>query len=284
MRIVRFVKVSRRCRASLGGGERAYESYGSNQGLVVGDHASLVVDAGFHGATARGLLWRIGRRQRKRILVVDSHYHSDHVFGNHVFASHGATIIAHENCRRRMLRSSSGLLARYRRQDPQLRRLLRNVEVAVPNITYRDRLSAYIDDEVRAEIIHPEGIAHTDGDSMVFVPEDRTLFAGDILWVDYHPNLEDADIQGQVRALRAVLRLKPRRIVPGHGPVSGLREVKGLIRYLEELDKNSGSALKEGLTGDRLVRRVIPSWAWDWKMRWVAESYIRKLGNSLYQH
>ena len=179
-----------------------------------------------------------------------------------------------------MLRSSPGLLARYRKHDPQLGRLLKNVEIAFPNVTYRDSLSAFVEDDVRAEMIHPNGTAHTDGDSMVFVPRDRTLFAGDILWVGYHPNLEDADIPGQVEALRMILRLKPRKIVPGHGPVSGLREVKRLIRYLEEFDKKSQRALTEGLTGDRLVRRVIPSWSWDWKMRWLAESYVRGLGKS----
>ena len=277
---MRFVRLGGNCSACVGHGDQALESYGSNQGLVVGDHASLAVDTGFHGSTARSLLWRIERGQRKRILVVNTHYHSDHVFGNHVFASLGATIVAHENCRRRILRSSPGLLNRYRRQDPQLGRLLKNVEIAVPNTSYRNRLSLYVDDEVQAEIIHPEGAAHTDGDSMVFVPGNRILFGGDILWVGYHPNLEDTDIKGQVEALRMILRLKPRKVVPGHGPVSGLREVKRLIRYLEEFDKNSGRALKEGLTGDRLVRRVIPSWAWDWKMRWVVESYIRKPGNS----
>ena len=281
--MVQFVKVSPNSWARIGRGEDALESYGSNQGLVLGRTASVIVDTGFHNTTARGILKRVGRRQWKRILVVNTHYHSDHVFGNHVFASQGATIVAHENCRRRMSKSSPGLLARYRRQDPQLGRLLKDVEIAFPIVTYRDCLSAFVEDDVRAEMIHPEGTAHTDGDSMVFVPGDRILFAGDILWVGYHPNLEDADVQGQVEALRTILRLKPRKIVPGHGPVSGLREVKRLIRYLEEFDKNSQGALKEGVTGDRLIRRVIPSWSWDWKMRRLAESYVRGLGNGLRQ-
>jgi len=109
------------------------------------------------------------------------------------------------------------------------------------------------------------------------VPRDRVVFAGDILWVGYHPNLEDADLQGQIRALKMILRLNPRRIVPGHGPVCGPREVERLIRYLEQLDSNIRSGLRKGLANNKLVRHVIPRWSWNWKMRWLMESYISNL-------
>ena len=167
------------------------------------------------------------------------------------------------------------LLDGYRRRDPRISRLLQNMEIAYPEITCPERLSFHLGDNLNAEIIHPEMRAHTDGDSMLFVKDDSVLFAGNVVWVGYHPNLEDADTQGQVRALRTILRMKPRRIVPGHGPVCGLREVERLIRYLEEFDENSAAVLKEGLTDERLVRRVIPRWSWSWTMRWLAEPEIR---------
>ena len=76
------------------------------------------------------------------------------------------------------------------------------------------------------------------------------------------------------------MRLKPRRIVPGHGPVSGPREVKRLIKYLEEFDRNTRSGLRKNLRDDELVRHVIPKWSRDWKMRWLMESYIRTLARN----
>lgn len=69
------------------------------------------------------------------------------------------------------------------------------MRVTYPTITYKDWLRIHLE-QVEAQIIHPGEKAHTDGDSMVYVPEDRVLFSGDILWVEYHPNLEDADIHG----------------------------------------------------------------------------------------
>ena len=262
--------------AVLGRGEDVLHSYGANQGFILGKRASLVVDTGFHEKVAASILRRVNSKTR-RIFVLNTHYHSDHVFGNSVFADTRAVIIANQNCSRSMKVKSEKLLDGYRKRDPKLSRMLRGVKIAYPDITFAREIETQLDDLLEAEITHPAARAHTDGDSMAFVPRDRVLFAGDILWVGYHPNLEDADLQGQIRALKMILRLKPRRIVPGHGPVCGPREVERLIRYLEELDRNIRSGTRKGLTGDEFVRHVIPRWSWDWKMRWLMESYISNL-------
>lgn len=272
-----FVRVGKHSEALLGSGEDVLHSYGSNQGIVSSDQASLIIDSGFHNGVASVILRRVSARGKTRLFVLNTHYHSDHVFGNGLLAKAGAAVIAHEKCVRSMRRRSRRLLEAYRKRGPRVLRLLQKVELAYPDIAYRDGLSCQLDDHLAAEIIHPAVRAHTDGDSMVFVGEDRVLYTGDVLWAGYHPNLEDADIQGQVRALRTILRLKPRRIVPGHGPVCGLREVRRLIRYLEEFDENRAAAVREGLTGKALVRRVIPRWSLGWKMRWLAESYVQSI-------
>src|SRR5207247_6598456 len=215
--------------------------------------ARLVVDTGFHEKAAASILRRINSKNR-RTFVLNTHYHSDHVFGNSVFADTKAVIIANQNCSRSMKVKSEKLLDGYRKRDPKLSRMLRGVMIACPEITFAREIETQLDDLLEAEIIHPTARAHTDGDSMVFVPRDRVVFAGDILWVGYHPNLEDADLQGQIRALKMILRLKPRRIVPGHGPVCGPREVERLIRYLKVLDRNIRSCTRKGLLGDEFVR------------------------------
>ncbi len=277
---LQFVRVGSNSWARIGEGDDVLHSYGCNQGLVFGDKLVVIIDTGFHNKVANGILRRVRASGNRKLFVVDTHYHSDHVFGNSVFAKAGAVVIAHENCELSMRTQSLKLLDDYRRRDPRLSRLLRRVEIAYPSIMYNDGMSLRLGENLGAEIIHPSVRAHTDGDSMVWVREDRVLFAGDIVWVGYHPNLEDADVLGQVSALRRVLGLKPRRIVPGHGPVCGLGEVRRLIRYLEEFDENMAAAIDEGLTGERLVRAVIPGWSWGWRMRWLAESYIREIAKS----
>ena len=274
---MKFVNLGPHSWGCVGGGDDVLHSYGANQGFVAGGDACLVVDSGFHNGTARRVLGRVLKFRPEKMLLVDTHYHSDHVFGNNVFARDGAAVISHQKCRRRMMTLSPKLLADYRGRDPRLSRLLKGVHVSLPSVTFQDRLWAHLDDEVGVEVVHPGVRAHTDGDSMVFVPRDRVVFAGDVLWVGYHPNLEDSDIQGQIRALRMILRFRPRKVVPGHGQVCGLGEVKQFIRYLEELNRNVRQGLKERLGPEELVAQAIPAWSRDWKMKRLAESYIRKI-------
>src|SRR5213592_2104723 len=105
--------------AVLGGGEDVLHSYGANQGFIVGKRASLVVDTGFHDKVAASILRRVDSKNR-RTLVLNTHYHSDHVFGNSVFADTKAVIIANQNCSRSMRVKSEKLLDGYRRRETGL--------------------------------------------------------------------------------------------------------------------------------------------------------------------
>ncbi len=262
-----------------GAGGDALNSYGSNVGIVVGDRGQLVVDSGFHNGTARQIMRFLydPKHTTPAKFVINTHYHSDHTFGNGFLAHHGSPVIAQEKARREILKKSARLLELYKNRGPEFARMLRGVRVHPPNVTFRDQLSLYLDDLSKVELVHPGYKAHTDGDTIVHSLKDRVLFTGDILWVNYHPNLEDADIQGQIRALRMILRMRPRKIVPGHGPLSGPKEVRLAIRYLEQLERNTKKALSKKLRGKDFFRAAIPPWAWNWKMRWALESHLESL-------
>lgn len=271
-----FVNVGAHSWASLGRGDDVVHSWGANQGFITSGDNCIVIDSGFHPQTANQVLRQVRKHHPVHLLLVNTHYHSDHVFGNNVFVQQGATVTSQEKCRRKMQTQSHRLLAKYKARDPRLFKLLKNVQVSLPTVTYQDRLSIFLDDEVQVEILHPGTRAHTDGDSMIHVPTDHVVYAGDVLWVRYHPNLEDSDLQGQVKALKTILRWKPRKVVPGHGPVAGLTEVRLFIRYLEELHHNVQSLSEERLPMEEMVRRAIPSRSQGWKLRSLAEAYVRK--------
>ncbi len=274
---MKFVNVGPHSWACVGGGDDVFHSYGANQGIVRDGDTCLVVDSGFHYGTARRILARVMKHKPRQLRLVDTHYHSDHVFGNGVFVDRGSTVLSHEKCRCAMLLRSEKNLAKYRARDPRLAKILEKVQVAYPSLTYQDRIRAYEGDGLRVEVFHPGGRAHTERDSIVRVPDDRVVFAGDVLWVGYHPNLEDSDVQGQIRALKMILRLNPKRVVPGHGPVCGVGEVRRFMRYLDELDRNSKKALKDGVESEEMVRRSIPTWSEGWKLRRLVEGYLRGL-------
>ncbi len=274
---MKFVNLGPHSWACVGGGEDVFHSYGANQGFVADGDGCVIVDSGFHNRTALQILGKVKRFRPKTMLLVDTHYHSDHVLGNRVFAAKGAVVLSHDKCRRSMQRKTVGLLEKYRARDPRLARILRGVGVSFPSLTFRDRVQVHVGRDVELDVFHPGVRAHTDGDSIVHVPDDDVVFSGDVLWVGYHPNLEDSDIQGQIRALKMILRLNPRRIVPGHGPVCGPGEARRFVRYLEELDRNSRRGLQEGWGGEELVRRAVPSWSRGWKMRRLVDGYLGKL-------
>jgi cyclase len=179
-----------------------------------------------------------------------------------------------------MRKRSERLLAKYRGGNPKLARLLAGVEVSYPSLTFRDRVRLFAGDGFPIEVFHPGVRAHTDGDSVVHVPDDKVVFAGDVLWVGYHPNLEDSSIQGQIRALKMILRLKPKKIVPGHGPVCGPVEARRFMRYLEQLDRNIRQTVREGWGPEDIVDKTIPAWSRDWKMRRLVEAYLQKISQA----
>ena len=173
-----------------------------------------------------------------------------------------------------MLDQSEGLLNKYRKRNKRLAELLRSVRVSYPSVAFRNNLTLHLDEETTVDIVHPVAVAHTNGDSVAVCREDGTVFAGDIFWNRYHPNLEDARIKGQIQALQWILKTKPRRIVPGHGRVASPDDVRTAIRFLRELEKRirTISAQKKPATS------LIPPWTRNWKMRWLMDEYLRGLG------
>ena len=270
----RLKQITPRCFVFIGNGDDVYHSYGANTGFIVGREACLIVDTGFHLRTADQLLSAVRKHSPKRLYVLSTHYHSDHVFGNLPFTEAGASIIAHENCRRSMLDQSEGLLNKYRKRNKRLAELLRRVQVSYPSVAFRNNLTLHLDEETTVDIVHPVAVAHTNGDSVAVCREDGTVFAGDIFWNRYHPNLEDAQIKGQIQALQWILKTKPRRIVPGHGRIASPDDVRTAIRYLRELEKS----IRAVRTHKKPTTNLIPPWTRNWKMRWLMDEYLRGLG------
>lgn len=103
---MKFERVGDHSWACLGKGEDILDSWGANLGYVDDGETCLVVDSGFHNGTANQILQRVHKQRPKRLILVNTHYHSDHVFGNSVLGDDGAVIVSHEKCRRRMLTQS----------------------------------------------------------------------------------------------------------------------------------------------------------------------------------
>jgi cyclase len=203
----------------------------NNTGFLVGTSRVAAVDACATEARTRGLLAAIGATAGSRPVrtLVNTHHHGDHTHGNYLFGD--ATIIAHERCRAEILAEgppgTSKLVTSGTWTDVEWG----EIETAPPFLTYTDRVNLYVD-ELKCEVIHVGTPAHSTNDSIVWIPERRVLFAGDLLFNGGTPFLLAGSVTGALVAVPALRDLGAETIVPGHGPVCGPQVIDDVLAYL----------------------------------------------------
>ena len=270
-------RVSGKAFAKIADGDSIYEGWGANQGFLTTKKGVMVVDTGFTAGTARALMRDVRSTTSAPVrLVVNTHDHSDHVFGNSVFYELSPCIVAHASCRSRLLEMGKERIAGYRQFDARLRSGVKGLHIVPAQVTYEHGLEFTLC-ESPVKLIHPEDGAHTIGDTMVFLPEEKVLFAGDVVWVDYHPNLEDANIEGWLRALEAISKLDVDHVVPGHGHVSDKGCVAPLARYLREFDQKFRRLVRDGVSKRQIPRELEIAGTEDWKLKTIVERNVEML-------
>ena len=200
----------------LGPGLYGYTAEGDpNSGVVIGDDSVLVVDAQATPIMARDVVARIRAVTDKPIEhVVLSHYHAVRVLGASGYE--GAEIIASDATR--------DLIVERGRQDMdseigRFPRLFRGKEsipgLTWPHVTFHGRMTLWLGGR-EVQIIHV-GRSHTAGDTVVWLPEERVLFAGDTVEYGATPYCGDAHFADWPGTLDAIRALRPERLVPGRG-------------------------------------------------------------------
>ena len=199
-------------------GSAANRNFISNAGFIVTPEGVLMIDALGSPALAQELVAAVHRVTTQPIrYVIVTHYHADHIYGLQVLKALGATIIAHR----------AGL--EYLNSDTAQRRLEASRVELSPWIDEGTRLvpaDRWIDADTVLEIggeklqIRHVGPAHTAEDLVVYSERSGVLFAGDLVFRGRIPFVGQADSRGWINALSGLIALRPRTIVPGHGPVS----------------------------------------------------------------
>jgi glyoxylase-like metal-dependent hydrolase (beta-lactamase superfamily II) len=226
-------------------GTPANRNFISNAAFVVTADGVLVIDALGSPALARELLAAIGRITPQPVRwVVVTHYHADHVYGLQVFKDAGAEVWAQREGRA------------YLQSDAAALRLQASREELAPWIDAQTRLVAadrWIDGPERLVLggvevlLQPAGPAHTPEDLAVYLPAQRVLFAGDLVFRGRLPFVGTADSRRWIDALDRLLALDTEVIVPGHGPAS--REAVADLRltrdYLVHLRETMGQAARD---------------------------------------
>ena len=156
-------------------------------------------------------------------LVLITHSHSDHTSGIPVF---DCPILSHKLTRQRIIKRGT-----------------ERSKTQIPTEVFEGRKDLEVGG-VRIEFIHTGG--HTPGSSVVWLPETRILFVGDLIFSDIYPFLNVANVPDLMEALEWLLSFDARIIVPGHGPLCDHREVSRQLDYLQTSWARTADHLAQG--------------------------------------
>ncbi|MBL8327421.1 MAG: MBL fold metallo-hydrolase [Rubrivivax sp.] len=225
-------------------GSSANRNFISNASFVVTRDSVVVFDALGSPALAEELLAEIARITPKRVShVIVTHYHADHIYGLQTFKAAGATIVAQRDARL------------YLNSDTAQLRLQASRQELAPAIDENTRLVAadlWIEAPTRLTVggvdldLRPAGPAHTPEDLLVWLPQQRVLVAGDLVFRGRVPFVGQADSGRWIEALDLLLSYEAQLILPGHGPASqsAKADLQLTRDYLAYLRRTMGEAAR----------------------------------------
>ena len=197
----------------------------NNTGFLVGSRGVVSIDASSTTARTRAYLDTIATVSDRPVrTLINTHHHGDHTFGNYLFPS--ATIVGQERSRAAIQAWGLPRSAPYWTEVEW-----GDVELAPPFLTFDESVTVYVD-ELRCEVRHLGLPAHTDNDAIVWLPERKVLFSGDLLFNGVTPFVVQGSVGGMLETLAEVERLGAEVIVPGHGPVCGPEVIGYVTSYL----------------------------------------------------
>ena len=226
-------------------------------GFVVGGDHVVLVDTCATERRTRGLLDAVRAVASRPVrTVVNTHGHGDHVYGNALLPE--ATIIGHRACRAMMLadtiRETAGFI-----WDPAPDWGV--VTTVPPTVTFDDRLTVHVDDRPM-ELLFAGTPAHTTGDIVAWLPEQRLLFTGDLVFNGGTPMAVMGSVAGSIEAVARLRELGAETLVPGHGEPCGVEVFDTVERYLRFVQQVAADAWGAGLTPLQAARETdLGQWA-----------------------
>jgi glyoxylase-like metal-dependent hydrolase (beta-lactamase superfamily II) len=231
-----------------------------NVGIIVGDDGVLVVDTGMGPANAAIVLDEVRKITDKPVrYLVSTHFHPEHNFGAQAFPEETVIIYAtaqHQDLINKGRRYLDWFVEMF---GDDVRGLLEPVELIAPDITFASKAEINLGG-LRVELLHFGKPAHTNGDTLVYLPAAKILFAGGLVPVRFFPILPDADSSGRgwIESLEAMEQLEIDTVVPGHGEPSDRRQIQAVRAYLSSLESRVAQLRAENQSLEQIQAALAP--------------------------
>ena len=215
-----------------------------NNGWIMFEDYVLVIDANFP-AGAKLIISKIRALTDKPIrFAFDTHHHGDHAYGNQVFVENGGVPVAHTGVIQEMKLHETG----YYGHEPgrweaemKNRADLRTTKLKPPSVLFSKDL-IFDDGKHRVELMHL-GVAHTHGDAVAWLPNERILFTGDVCVNGPYNYVGDGDVGKWVATLDAARKLGAKIVCTGHGPRSTATVLEDQQAFFKALREQVGSVM-----------------------------------------
>jgi glyoxylase-like metal-dependent hydrolase (beta-lactamase superfamily II) len=220
-----------------------------NVGIVVGSAGVLVVDTGMGPANAEIVLSEVRKITDKPILyLVSTHFHPEHNFGAQSFPI--STVLIYSIAQHRDVQTKGEAYRTWFIDmfGDDVRALLEPVKLVEPDVTFARRAVVNLGG-LQVELLQSDFAAHTGGDTVVYLPEQKILFAGGLTPNQGFPILPDADssVQGWIASLDALALLDVDTVVPGHGDITDAQVMQRVKAYLISLQAQAAALRADGV-------------------------------------
>lgn len=219
---------------------------GCTPGFIHTDEGMVLVDAPL--IPAQAMDWRAQIEDQYPnepfLYMINTDHHRGHALGNQFFMP--IRVMAHERAYKEMSGYTENFKERVRnsyKREPEIQAQLNNIIIVPPHVTFTNRANLLFGNRT-IELIYVGG--HTPATSIVWLPNEKICFVGDILWVDQHPYMAQGNTLEWLRALELIRELGAEQLVPGHGPICGPEATWRVGEYIEFMRNRVREYYREG--------------------------------------
>jgi len=232
----------------------------SNAGLIVGEDYAIVVDSLTSVPLTQNFIKEIEKVTDKPVrYLINTHDHGDHIWANHLFKD--ASIVSSIECREEIAKQDEYPdMSNFQKLLPHID--FKGVKNTIPDITFDSELCLYQKNR-EVHLIH-KGVGHTTGDTIVYLPKEGVMFAGDILFIYGTPLCLTGSILGWIKYLDMMLGMDAKIFVPGHGPVCGKEAVIDVREYLSIIYNEGRKRFDKGMTAAQAAKDIALGRFQDW--------------------